>query len=79
MLARAYCLHPYASAFEVGNAADPLVPQQFETADMQTGEGDDWQTGLDRDDVGSCIVQAEIYRTVCDRSRYWRFLRCGFR
>jgi hypothetical protein len=76
MLARAEGGDADGPTFEVGDAADPLVPEQFETPDMHTGERDDWRTCLDRDDVGPGIVQAEVYLPVSDRRRY-RGARCG--
>ena len=49
MLARAYCLHANVSAFEVGNAADPLVREQFEAADVHAREGYKRFAGVNRD------------------------------
>jgi hypothetical protein len=49
MLARAHRLHADAFAFEVDNAVDLLVSEQFEAADVHAREGYKRFAGVNRD------------------------------
>src|SRR5205085_4856014 len=60
MLAGAQCLHADTFSFEVGDAVNSFVPEQFEAADVHASQIDNWLARIDCDDVRTCVIHAEI-------------------
>ena len=65
--ARTQALHADVFAFEVGDAADAFPREQFEAADVNSGQQDDRFTGVDCGDEIRGITQAEIHLALRDR------------
>ena len=63
MLAGAQCLHADTFSFEVGDAVNSLVPEQFEAADVHASQIDNWLARIDCDDPQRALApgQAAVF------------------
>src|ERR1700747_611472 len=66
VLVRPQARHTDAPTLQIRNAADAVVPEQFEAADMHASQERDRLTGGDRYDERRRKVSAEIHRAARD-------------